>query len=108
MATNNGEYMRNYMRKYREKHGYKNSKNHSLSTKKWKNKNGDKVREQQRRYYNRNPNKCISRVRTFHNKLRDNNCKICNETEDLHFHHFDYSNDIGLTVCRKCHNWIHA
>lgn len=27
---------------------------------------------------------------------------------DMHFHHWDYENDIGVTICENCHESIHG
>jgi hypothetical protein len=34
-------------------------------------------------------------------------CPLCLDEEDLDFHHWDYENDIGIHICRRCHNMIH-
>ena len=39
---------------------------------------------------------------------RSNVCRLCdNESERLEFHHASYIYDIGLSVCKDCHNRIH-
>jgi hypothetical protein len=36
-------------------------------------------------------------------------CPLCEEFHlSLEFHHWDYDADIGIEVCRECHNAIHG
>ena len=41
-----------------------------------------------------------------HNQ-RDNHCHWCNNKENLHFHHTDYINNTGFTLCKQCHGLLH-
>jgi hypothetical protein len=38
-------------------------------------------------------------------------CPLCessgNDIQDLDFHHWDYDKDIGVHICRECHNTLH-
>jgi len=34
-------------------------------------------------------------------------CPICGDDVKLDFHHWDYDEDIGIEICRDCHNEIH-
>lgn len=36
-------------------------------------------------------------------------CPLCRRTVDaLEFHHWDYDHDVGIELCRKCHNAVHG
>lgn len=35
-------------------------------------------------------------------------CEICSSPGNLDFHHWDYSFDIGILICRDCHEFIHG
>jgi len=34
-------------------------------------------------------------------------CAFCESEGRLDFHHWDYDRDIGINICRVCHNYIH-
>lgn len=48
-----------------------------------------------------------SRAYTKYRGYKELNCKWCNSKEDLHFHHTDYINNTGFTLCKNCHNLLH-
>lgn len=35
-------------------------------------------------------------------------CSLCENSRDLEFHHWDYEDDVGVELCRECHNYIHG
>ena len=35
------------------------------------------------------------------------NCPLCDDEADLEFHHWDYDKNVGVMLCRECHNYIH-
>jgi hypothetical protein len=35
-------------------------------------------------------------------------CAVCESTETVDFHHWDYEHDIGVLLCRDCHNYVHG
>ena len=41
-------------------------------------------------------------------KQRGDKCEKCGDTRKLNFHHTDYKNNKGITVCPKCHQKIHG
>ena len=54
-----------------------------------------------------NPEKYKSHIYANTHNLKDSVCKICGTDENLHFHHTDYINNKGFTVCALCHSRIH-
>ena len=34
-------------------------------------------------------------------------CPLCRRASNLDFHHWDYDEDIGIKLCRECHDDIH-
>jgi hypothetical protein len=34
-------------------------------------------------------------------------CPLCGEERKLDYHHWDYEQDVGVHICRNCHNYIH-
>lgn len=51
--------------------------------------------------------KCKARVYANNNHLRSNECFKCKSSDNLQFHHSDYKNNMGITLCIRCHNDIH-
>lgn len=39
---------------------------------------------------------------------KDTKCKNCKSKLNLQFHHTDYKNKIGITLCRECHKKEHS
>ena len=80
---------------------------------KWKNKMSkykktDKykvVRKKHRLKERQDKIKYNSRARG--NRKREKVCKFCNTKKELEFHHIDYKNDVGFTLCQKCHKELH-
>jgi hypothetical protein len=35
-------------------------------------------------------------------------CPLCRSDATLEFHHWDYDRDIGIELCRDCHNAVHG
>jgi len=102
------------------------------NSREWKRRNRKKLNAYQMKYYYENPDKWkikykekknaymrqyrktplakikhASRARARYKKLRDCECSLCDSSENLHFHHTDYTKDKGITVCRRCHHKIH-
>jgi hypothetical protein len=40
-------------------------------------------------------------------KLIDKECKFCKSKNKLNFHHTDYNNNLGFTLCHDCHVELH-
>jgi DNA-directed RNA polymerase subunit M/transcription elongation factor TFIIS len=57
----------------------------------------------------KNWEKHLSHQRTYNKRerLRDSVCSKCGSKENLVYHHVDYNNDIGYTLCMKCHYLVH-
>ena len=55
-----------------------------------------------------NKNKIKRRAWRNDYRLRKNYCELCGSKDKLEFHHIDYINHSGITVCFNCHrNKIH-
>ncbi len=114
--------LREYMKRYREKHKkyfqeykrkwhIKNRNKIIKKAKKWKQDNPERnlklEREKKKRYRSNYPEK-IKAINYAHiNNQRDDNCSQCNSIIDLEFHHTDYQNNKGFTLCRSCHKELH-
>lgn len=66
-----------------------------------------RIKQEKHSYYKKYPDRRKAETRTYRNKLRADCCLNCGETEHLYFHHIDYDNDIGFTLCAKCHSHWH-
>jgi hypothetical protein len=42
------------------------------------------------------------------NEIKTDACPLCGVSEDLDYHHWDYERNIGVCLCRECHNYIHG
>lgn len=81
----------------------------------WRLNNLDKVRETQKEWQ-RNKRKTdpfhrikeLSRAMAKYLGLKKDKCKICNTKHSLEFHHINYIKQIGITVCKRCHTYIHT
>ena len=49
------------------------------------------------------PEKYLARNYTYKHKLRGKFCADCKSSENLEFHHINYEENEGLTLCMKCH-----
>lgn len=95
----NKEYMNKYMREHPQ--------HREKALKKWKNNNPSKVLDNARIDREKNRLKYITRNKVNNNNLKKKMCEECGSIENLEFHHTDYINNIGITVCRKCHGILH-
>ena len=64
-------------------------------------------RKLQQKYRIKYPKKMKARNYANRNNQRGDICLICGNTENLHFHHIDYEQYDGFTVCESCHRNIH-
>lgn len=86
----------------------------ALATKRWSERNKDKVRDSQRRYDERNAVKRTAKqqVRTAisNGRLERMPCEVCGATRNVHGHHDSYEPDKWLDVrwlCRDHHKAWH-
>ncbi len=109
-----------YMKKWRKenpkeeekKRYYKeNQEKYIKRAKKWDEEHSlrliEKSRKSSRKWQERNQNKVKSQRRARYQKLKGKECKMCGSKEKLEFHHTEYENDKGFTLCGTCHRRIH-
>ena len=108
---------KNWMDKHPEKvKGYKKNwrKNNSEKTielrKEWVRKNLERMKELRKKYYHSVPWKFHARARAYKGKFRRTHCLLCllesKQTKSDAFHHTDYQNDLGFSVCRPHHQIV--
>ena len=117
------------MKRYRETHGDYFKRHNELykdKKKEWHIKHRKEVIERMKKWIKDNPERYaeLSRQKTkrYHKKYpekskaqqyakkhhqKENECIVCNSKDNLVFHHIDYKNNKGVTLCRKCHQEIH-
>src|SRR3989344_2784351 len=86
-----------------------------LYNQKYQKKHKQKIKIQKAKYRLKNkglyrlkyPIKEKARNFAHNHKQRRNKCEQCNSIKNLHFHHTNYKNNEGKTLCRKCHNLEH-
>ena len=70
-----------------------------------------KMREWRRNYDKVTRDRDIIKIKAksyvWRHKLTDNHCHWCNNKENLNFHHTDYIENTGFTLCRQCHRLLH-
>lgn len=93
-------------KKHREYYG-KTKERAKERAKRWRKKNPEKVRRMNREERKRSPEKVKAREYAKKHNFRSNYCFKCGSDKDLHFHHIDYKKNIGITLCRTCHNKLH-
>ena len=87
---------------------YKRNKDEvKQKNKEWRKEHPNNVKEWDKKYRQNNSIKYNARQYSYRNKQRDDKCLNCDSIEDLHFHHIDYKQKIGITLCKRCHNGIH-
>ena len=59
-------------------------------------------------YAHKNPIKIKAHQYANKNKLIGDRCIICGLTTNLHFHHTNYVENIGVTLCRTHHYEMHT
>lgn len=59
-------------------------------------------------YAKRNPYKIKAMAYVNNNKLRGDICVLCLSNKNLNLHHTDYINNVGFTICSRCHNQFHS
>jgi hypothetical protein len=99
----NKEKIKVNVKKYRKKRPDIPIKVNRLYRQKYKEKILQEQKEKRREY----PEKNRAYARIGYKNLRDKKCVKCGKRKDLHFHHTNYKNDKGFTLCRKCHYKIH-
>jgi len=58
-------------------------------------------------YRIKHPERSSSYARVRYKKLKKKACEQCQSKGKLRFHHTDYKNDKGLTLCNDCHIKLH-
>ncbi len=123
-------YNKIWMREYRKKHPdynkewceqnpnynpiyYQNNKEKiSKQIKLYKQNNSERIREWARKhsriYKEKYPEKRKAHQYVYRHKQRGNKCEIdgCEKITNLEFHHTDYKNNKGYTICRKHHRLL--
>jgi len=74
---------------------------------KWRLENRERFNQIQNIYKKKNPIKNNARNQSNRLHERDNHCHWCNNKENLHFHHTDYIERTGFTLCKQCHKLLH-
>lgn len=69
--------------------------------KKWIQLHPIKMKEYMAIEYKKNPEKRKAWRKDY--LLRKDKCELCGLTKSLEYHHLDYSNNIGITLCKGCH-----
>lgn len=92
---------------YLHKWNISHRKQQSQNVKNWNKKNHKKRLETIRKDKENNKEKYKSRAYANNIGLRGNFCERCESKENLHFHHTDYAQNKGFTVCAVCHKAIH-
>lgn len=108
----NPEKHREGNRKYYQKHKKEIARRH----RKWRERNKEKLNQYFRNWKKDNPKKYKAHYYISNNKHKfplNKECELCPEddikTENLERHHPDYDYpEIYVTVCDKCHQWIHG
>ena len=80
-------------------------------TSSWRKRNKElynKVLKKSKLKYTRaNRVKMNARRRARLNQVKKDRCRLCQSNHKLEFHHTDYKNGLGLTLCRTCHSNLH-
>ncbi|MEK6860369.1 MAG: hypothetical protein AABY07_00220 [Nanoarchaeota archaeon] len=85
----------------------KNKERAIKKSKEWVENNRKKRNQIGRDYDKRNPEKTRAHGLVYYHKMRGKKCEECGSLEHLEFHHTDYENNKGLTLCRDCHYKVH-
>ncbi len=112
------EYMKIYAKKHKEsiqeykrKWHIKNRDKIIKKVNKWEKDNPERYaqlnRKKAKRYQKKYPERVKASNYVYNNKQRDDTCSQCSSTENLEFHHTDYENNKGTTLCRNCHKQLH-
>ena len=48
-----------------------------------------------------------NKIKIVYHGQRDTKCSDCGTIINLEFHHTDYKNNIGVTLCKQCHIKTH-
>jgi len=122
MTNDRTEYCRQWYLEHREekityaKKYYQNNRLKILENqRKYTEENKEKILErrqlhdrQRRRYEDRKQKERIQKIAYF-NVLLGDKCEVCDSTENLVRHHFDYDKPLNVTtLCRRCHRTIHG
>lgn len=101
---NNPRYYYNVGKDWRKAHPGYNAK---ATKKHWKN-NPEKYKEFLRNKTKREmENKEVHLARSYGYLKKDKKCKLCNSQDKLEFHHTNYKENLGFTLCMPCHRNIH-
>ena len=60
-----------------------------------------------KRFHLKRPEQNKARAYAYH-KQKDIKCSICGTNEELQFHHTNYKENKGFTVCKTCHKELHT
>jgi hypothetical protein len=78
---------------------------------KWYHKNKEKLSvykvKWMQNWRTKEDNRLKENKRQVDRKRRLNCCEICNSREKLQFHHYNYENRLGNTLCKGCHDVQH-
>lgn len=92
----NPESLKKINEKYKTKHKLRLAKHHREYMKKY-----------MKKYNLKYPNRNKTRIYVFRHKQRGSVCLLCGDIKNLQFHHTDYENNKGFTVCAGCHRAVH-
>ncbi len=109
------EYFKRYNESYKEKKKawhIKHRKEVIARVKKWNKDNpkryAELCRQKTKRYQEKYPEKYKAQRYAKKHKQKGSECVVCDSKDNLEFHHIDYKNNKGITLCRKCHKKVHG
>ena len=113
------EYFKRYFKRYNESYKGKKKEWHIKHqkevierVKKWNKDNPERYaelcRQKSKRYNKKYPEKANAVSYANSHKQKGDKCIVYNSKNNLEFHHTDYKNNKGVTLCRKCHKEIHG
>ena len=119
------EYHRLYMREYRKtekdkkyrkkymlEYRFNNKEKLKRQGKEWKLKHRliylEAKRIRRERYRKKYPEKRKAHNYALYHKQIINKCELCDSIKTLQFHHTNYEENKGFTVCDICHKKIHG
>ncbi len=98
----------NWLKNYQKIYGIINHSKLYEYNKSWRKNNKEKFNSFFRNYNKKN----LYRIKAYNYVKRNNQkryfCELCEiYIPNLNFHHTNYENNEGFTVCKPCHNQIH-
>ena len=95
------------VKQHLDKYRKANPEKHNQLNRKWRENNPEKQKEILKRAFNKQkekyPLKIKSRNYVSNNNQRGKYCQLCNNTDNLEFHHTNYEKNEGFTVCEEDH-----